>query len=330
MAGIWAKVDALLRWNPKCRRAGFMATTVFVDLVLLNKAHNCGGLVPASLAAPEYLADWMRLAPFLADLGTDPEAAPGIVRDALKRCVAEKLLAWREDGVRLVGWTEEWDRETSTSRTRRFRARRKAAESQAGTAGTAGTEVVFPGVPGTPGVPRNDGTVEETRLEETRLEEDPSLREGRARAHVDPPAPKKSKPKKLTNPQILKKWTEEAGHLWDQQELLRAEAIPRSRPLTPNPDRLLLVSQRLEEGNTVDDCMAVLKDYASDARVKPESAKWFNGETNWRPKNFARTLGMAGAPKTDNGQSDITRGRAPVSDWSDEPAGEVDLEVVDQ
>jgi hypothetical protein len=84
----------------------------------------------------------------------------------------------------------------------------------------------------------------------------------------------------------------EAELLWKLQEDLRAQTIPKARPLKATEDRLDRVVERLEE-NTPADCEHVLQVYAADAVRKPDSREWFNGETNWRKANFDRALGRA-------------------------------------
>lgn len=79
--------------------------------------------------------------------------------------------------------------------------------------------------------------------------------------------------------------------LWSLQEELRHESIPGSRPLLATDERLKRIQDRLEAGATVEDCEHVLRVYAADAKSKPESREWFNGETNWRKDNFDRALG---------------------------------------
>lgn len=81
-----------------------------------------------------------------------------------------------------------------------------------------------------------------------------------------------------------------ARELLAEQDRLRAEAIPGARPLKPSTKSVEAVHKILDE-YTADDCRHVLAVYAAEARLDPLSAKWFNGETNWRPDNFRRALG---------------------------------------
>jgi hypothetical protein len=84
--------------------------------------------------------------------------------------------------------------------------------------------------------------------------------------------------------------------LWLKQDALRAEAIQGARPLRATDEALRRVAERLGEGYSVEDCEHVLAIYAAEARKGPESARWFNGETNWRRENFTRALGQTIAP----------------------------------
>lgn len=84
----------------------------------------------------------------------------------------------------------------------------------------------------------------------------------------------------------------QALELWDEQERLRAEVLPKSRPLKATDDRLARIEDRLRDGASADDCRHVLAVYAAEAAADPDAgAKWFNGETNWRPANFDRAVG---------------------------------------
>jgi hypothetical protein len=57
--------------------------------------------------------------------------------------------------------------------------------------------------------------------------------------------------------------------------------------------------------------MHVLQVYAHEARTKPESRQWFNGETNWRRDNFDRALGRV--PAT-GAAAPARRSRGPTAD----------------
>ena len=90
-----------------------------------------------------------------------------------------------------------------------------------------------------------------------------------------------------------------------------------SPPLGGAPERIGLVLDRLREGASVQDCNEVLAVYEAVARYDPERARWFNGETHWRPANFKRALGMSirNAPSA-RASPTRTRGRdLSARDW---------------
>lgn len=95
-----------------------------------------------------------------------------------------------------------------------------------------------------------------------------------------PPDPKPPKP-------------DVAARLWAEQERLRRLAMPKSRGLELTDDRRKRVQARLDEGYSEADLMACLAEYAREARSN--GGEWFNGDTNWRPDNVARTLGRIGS-----------------------------------
>lgn len=80
--------------------------------------------------------------------------------------------------------------------------------------------------------------------------------------------------------------------LWAEQERLRAEAVPGSRGLELTADRRKRIRSLLESGHTEEALLACLREYAREERAN--RGGWFNGDTNWRPDNVARTLGRIG------------------------------------
>lgn len=95
----------------------------------------------------------------------------------------------------------------------------------------------------------------------------------------DPPAPEKPDP---------------VADLWAEQERLRAEVIPGSRALDLTADRRKRIGGLLKAGHSAESLMACLRAYASEARATGDG-QHFNGDTNWRPDNVARTLGRIGS-----------------------------------
>jgi hypothetical protein len=115
---LWAKVDAMLPQNPKAYGAGFWGTTVFIHLILLNKAHGHGGLVPAQFVAPEYLARYIQL-----DRSPQAEQAEDLIRFGLNEAARANLIVLCAEGVIISGWDETWDKQaiSGAERTRKWR-----------------------------------------------------------------------------------------------------------------------------------------------------------------------------------------------------------------
>lgn len=82
--------------------------------------------------------------------------------------------------------------------------------------------------------------------------------------------------------------------LWAEQERLRAEVIPGSRALDLTADRRKRIAGLLKSGHTAEALRSCLTAYADEIRNGGDS-QWFNGESNWRPDNVARTLGRIGS-----------------------------------
>ena len=99
---------------------------------------------------------------------------------------------------------------------------------------------------------------------------------GFALAHPDPPRPK----------------ADLVAGLWAEQERLRADSIPGSRPLKLTRDRRKLVQARLDDGYTVEDLRVSLVFRAT--RAKLGDSEWFNGDANWSAKSVAYALGQQG------------------------------------
>jgi len=95
----------------------------------------------------------------------------------------------------------------------------------------------------------------------------------------DPPAPAKP---------------DDVAELWAEQERLRAEVIPGSRALDLTADRRKRIAGLLKSGHTAESLRSCLAAYADEIRNGGDS-QWFNGESNWRPDNVARTLGRIGS-----------------------------------
>lgn len=81
--------------------------------------------------------------------------------------------------------------------------------------------------------------------------------------------------------------------LWAEQNRLRAEVIPGSRPLPLTKDRRKRIRSLLDDGYSTADLIACQQACALEARSN--GGGWFNGDTNWRPDNVARALGRIGS-----------------------------------
>jgi hypothetical protein len=131
-----------------------------------------------------------------------------------------------------------------------------------------------------------------SRIQEQEQEQDLLLTPNPLKGESPKPTPPSRSDRKAI---VLNRHRAEAERLWALQEQLRKQAIPRCRPLPSTDDRLTRVAERLEAGATPADCEAVLRQFAERAKHDSSQGQWFNGETNWRPKNFDRQLGMVGA-----------------------------------
>jgi hypothetical protein len=101
----------------------------------------------------------------------------------------------------------------------------------------------------------------------------------------------------LQAPEPEKPRPDHVADLWAEQERLRSQAIPRSRPLRLTDDRRKAIRALLKAGHTVDDLRACLGQYATEAKSNPGAAQYFDGVSNWRPDNVGRALGKVGASR---------------------------------
>ena len=92
--------------------------------------------------------------------------------------------------------------------------------------------------------------------------------------------------------------------LWAEQERLRADVIPGCRGLDLTTDRRKRIAALLGAGHTVESLTACVRAYAAEVKRDAATGQWFNGDSNWRPDNVARTLGRIGAKSPPvNGQA---------------------------
>lgn len=104
-----------------------------------------------------------------------------------------------------------------------------------------------------------------------------------------PPTPRK-RGRTSEKALLLQKHRAEAEAAWEAQEQAR-QRLGR-KPVKGTDERLTRIAERLEAGNSLEDCIAVVKVYEREAG-ETGNAEWLNGETNWRPLNFDRALGRA-------------------------------------
>ncbi len=113
-----------------------------------------------------------------------------------------------------------------------------------------------------------------------------------------PPLPGEKQLKSSEQKKLLFKHRVEAERLWELQEELRRVAGGKRLVLRkPTAERLLLVAQRLDSGNTPKECEHVLYVYYQEAKQRRASGdgkavEWLNGVTNWRKDNFLLKLGQ--------------------------------------
>lgn len=151
--------------------------------------------------------------------------------------------------------------------------------------------------------------------QEQEQDQDPESRPGGGArdllGEVDSSKPKPKRPGKKDG--LLATYREPAARLWEYQEQLRVAAVPRTRRRAPTDADLIEVAEVLALGHSEDDCRHVLRVYAAEARRNPESARWFNGETNWVPANFRRNLGQSDPGEPSGSGKSVTQQIADAS-----------------
>jgi len=98
---------------------------------------------------------------------------------------------------------------------------------------------------------------------------------------------------------LVERYREPCERLWRLQDELRRDALGVTSSLVATEKRLMRIASLLHDGITEAECEAVLRQYAKESRERAETARWFNGDTNWRPDNFDRALGAAQVDKPD-------------------------------
>jgi len=123
----WQKIGASIRQNPKCLQAGYFATNTFIDLLLINRFNDHGGLIPVGYANPAYLAQVTGLAREADILKISPEE---VMEFSLDRAERSGLLAREGAYFSITGWGPEWSlsKDLSTDRVRKCRERKRSGD----------------------------------------------------------------------------------------------------------------------------------------------------------------------------------------------------------
>lgn len=254
MSEIFAKMAGTLDSNRKIRKAGRDGRDVFLWVLRQVALRDSDGQIPIEdLTDYDYLADQL--------MCSKEEAERGV-----NAAIGAALLSVTGSVASIVGWGEDWGRRPMSNAERQARYREKTKRVNAIGVQRA-KSVTEASLQVTDGVTSN--VEEEIRVEE---------REGR----VTP------LPLALVSPEPRP--PDRVARLWAEQERLRAEASPGCRSLSLTKDRRKLVQNAIRAGYSDEELLANLQAYATEA-ARSSSLEWFNGETNWRPANIARTLG---------------------------------------
>lgn len=146
-----------------------------------------------------------------------------------------------------------------------------------------------------------DGVTERDKRDESRMSR-----------HTDPdPDPKEDqsqKPSRLSEPKGKRGYNAEqveaAARVWAFLNRCRQHVMPTSRELAANQTSLDMICKLFTLRHTEDDVKAVIRQYGREVQHNPESGKYFDGVTPFRPENFLRALGKVGtgaAPSNGNG-----------------------------
>lgn len=120
--------------------------------------------------------------------------------------------------------------------------------------------------------------------------------------HADPDADQiqiiASVTARLQEPRGKKGWNAEqlaaAERIWTFLNHARKWASPEVRGLKLTKTSVDMICKLFVDGHTEEEAQAVIRQYAREAKAKPESMEWFDGVTNFRPANFQRALGKVG------------------------------------
>lgn len=110
---------------------------------------------------------------------------------------------------------------------------------------------------------------------------------------------------RLQEPKGKKGWNVEqlaaAQRIWDFLNKARQWATKGVRELKLTKSSIDMVCKLFVDGHTEIEAQEVIRQYAREAKAKPETARWFDGVTPFRPANFQRALGKVGTASESNG-----------------------------
>jgi hypothetical protein len=312
---LYAKIDCALDMNPKIRKAGRLGREVFMFLLRRNRLTDSHGILSAINIDPAYMAEQLMM--------PESDAVTGC-----HACVTAKLINVTPQNVVILGWSDDWAREAKTPAERKADQRRRDNETKLLDAEIeTEMENVTKSHELKVTVTQEKKRKEKRREEKEREGEcregglgslrspgtalaAPTLDAASASVSLsaslttparptppqeapegDPLAEPVRKPSKRAQPPAASSEVKsQALELWAEQDRLRQEAIPGSRPLKASKSQLARVEAAVLDYG-VDDCRHVLAVYAAEARTNPASAEWFNGVSNWRTDNLDRARG---------------------------------------
>lgn len=112
------------------------------------------------------------------------------------------------------------------------------------------------------------------------------------------------KPENKTQRKIVDHWLQPALQVLEQLNAARKRVIAGARDIRPTYSSLGGIAARLDAGKTCPECLAVIENCENEVRRRPDSAKWFDAVSPWRPENFERHLAANPITDGDGAQGD--------------------------
>lgn len=129
---LYCKTDCNLDFNPKIRRAGPLARSIYEFLLRRHRAIDGCGELPIANVDPDYLIDTLMIdrLQLLVTKVTDRSLLVTAVSNAVTECCNALLIALRGDFVEICGWDDEWAREpkSNAERQRIYREKKQLAK----------------------------------------------------------------------------------------------------------------------------------------------------------------------------------------------------------